>query len=216
MNEPLNLEALYFKDINRYSVLSEKEERDLIKNVQNNSTSAITTLITSNLRFVTTIAKKNLNKGLTLLELINEGNIGLIKAAQHFDFNKNIKFITYASWWIRQKIQKALKGQVVTVHIPENRYVFYNKFKRNLSKNNWDYYKTINMNQFKNHEQDISDVENKLHYLSLDSPTSLNEDSNITLQDTIGDDPTQCSENEQEELENILEEALNSHPSFRQ
>jgi RNA polymerase primary sigma factor len=209
MNEQLNLETLYFKDINRYSVLSEKEERNLIKSVQNNSTPDISTLITSNLRFVATIAKKNLNKGLNLLELINEGNIGLIKAAQHFDFNKNIKFITYASWWIRQRIQKALKEQVVSVHIPENRYIFYNKFKSKLSKNNWDYYKTINMPQFKKHEQEITDVENKLHDISLDSLTNLNDEKNITLQDTIGEDPTQYIENEREELENILKEALN-------
>ena len=106
-------ESLYFRDLNRYPTLSQQEEEALLTIIRTGETeeirkSALQRLIRGNLRFVVSVARKYQGRGLALLDLINEGNIGLYKAAKRFDMNKDVKFISYAVWWIRQSIQKAL------------------------------------------------------------------------------------------------------------
>ena len=101
-------EALYFRDITRFQMLTDQQERELVLSVQRKEPGAVNKLITANLRFVVSVAKRYRGRGLTYLELINEGNLGLLKAASRFDLNMNVKFISYAVWWIRQSIQKAL------------------------------------------------------------------------------------------------------------
>ena len=114
-------ETLYFRDINRYRVLTEPQERELVLRVKQNEEGAINELITANLRFVVSVARRYRGRGLSYLELINEGNVGLLKAAKRFDMNMNVKFISYAVWWIRQSILRALSEHSRVVRLPVNR-----------------------------------------------------------------------------------------------
>lgn len=209
---PTRTESLYFRDINRYRILAEDEERDVIRSVQDNDSEAISVLITSNLRFVVSVARRYRGRGLSFLELINEGNIGLLKAAKRFDLENKVKFISYAVWWIRQSIQKALFEQTGTVRIPPNKIALLAKFKRALDKNAGDYFETISMNDFKEHEQDIIDVMDKLRGVSLDAPISNNQgaegESTKTLQDILGEEPNQDAESERMELGKVIDSVL--------
>jgi RNA polymerase primary sigma factor len=204
-------ETLYFRDINRYKVLTDEEERDLVVRVQNDEDGAIDKLITANLRFVVSVARRYRGRGLSYLELINEGNIGLLKAAKRFDLNMNVKFISYAVWWIRQSIQKALFEQAGTVRIPPNKIALINKFKQALERNQGDYNLTITEKDFEGHESEIVDIMEKLKGVSLDSPVSSSgndEDSSKTLADMLGEEPDQDGENERRELGNVLDSCL--------
>jgi RNA polymerase primary sigma factor len=205
-------ESLYFRDINRYRILNEQEERDIIIKVQKNQNGAITKLITSNLRFVVSVARRYRGRGLSFLELINEGNIGLLKAAKRFNLDNKVKFISYAVWWIRQSIQKALFEQTGTVRIPPNKIALLAKFKKALDKNAGDYFETISMNDFKEHEQEIIDVMDKLRGVSLDAPVNANAaidgDGTKTLQDVLGNGPNQDEESERKELGKVIDSVL--------
>ncbi|MBD3344340.1 MAG: sigma-70 family RNA polymerase sigma factor [Chitinivibrionales bacterium] len=204
-------EALYFRDINRFKVLSDVEERKLVKLVKDNEEGAINKLISANLRFVVSVARRYRGRGLSYLELINEGNIGLLKAAKRFDLNMNVKFISYAVWWIRQSIQKALFEQAGTVRIPPNKIALVNKFKRALDANDGDYHKTIMMEEFKEHEREIIEVLDKLKGLSLNAPVGNakpDEESTKTLLDVLGEEPNQNEESERLELGNVLDSVL--------
>lgn len=207
----IKTEALYFRDIKRYDVLNEDEERELIRRVQHQDLEATNKLITANLRFVVSIAQRYRGRGLSFLELINEGNMGLLKAAKRFDHKKEVKFISYAVWWIRQAIQKALFEQSGTVRIPPNKIALVNKFKAALDRNCGDYKSTIEMEQFREHENDIVEVMEKMRGVSLDAPLSSSgqeEDSIKTLQDVLGEDPDQDGESERKQLVSVLDSVL--------
>ncbi|MBN1984507.1 MAG: RNA polymerase sigma factor RpoD/SigA [Chitinivibrionales bacterium] len=204
-------EALYFRDINKYKVLTDEEERELVKAIQETKKGAADTLITSNLRFVVSVARRYRGRGLSYLELINEGNIGLLKAAKRFDIKKKVKFISYAVWWIRQSIQKAIFEQAGTVRIPLNKIALVNKFKKALESNKGNYALTMMMEEFQRYEQEIVDVMDKTHGISLDSPIvneNNNDDSIKTLQDVLGEKPNQDEESERRELGRILESIM--------
>ncbi len=203
-------EALYFRDINRYRVLTDSEERELVTAVQHNRPGAADKLITSNLRFVVSVARRYRGRGLSYLELINEGNLGLLKAAKRFDINMNVKFISYAVWWIRQSIQKALFEQTGTVRIPPNKIALINKFKHALERNSGDYHKTIMEDEFRERERDIVEVMEKLRSISLETPIGdgFDDDSVRTIMDVLGEDPNQESDNERSELKDIIDSAM--------
>lgn len=99
----------YFNDINKYKPLLKTEERKIGKKIKNGEKAAIEQLITSNLKFVVSIAKRYKSYGIPFSDLISEGNIGLVRAAYKFDYKKDVKFISYAVWWIRQAIQEYIK-----------------------------------------------------------------------------------------------------------
>lgn len=204
-------EALYFRDINRYKVLNDEEERVLVKAIQDGKPSATNKLVTCNLRFVVSVARRYRGRGLSYLELINEGNIGLLKAAKRFDIKKQVKFISYAVWWIRQSIQKAIFEQAGTVRIPLNKIALVNRFKKALDANKGNYNKTIMLDEFRKYEQEIVDVMDKTRGISLDSPIAKenNSEDNIkTLQDVLGEKPNQDEESERRELSTILENVM--------
>ena len=98
----------YFNDINKYDLIEPEEESELAERIQQGDKQALQRLVNGNLRFVVSVAKQYQNKGLTLEDLISEGNIGLVKAAEQFDHTKGFQFISYAVWWIRQSIMQAL------------------------------------------------------------------------------------------------------------
>jgi RNA polymerase primary sigma factor len=112
---------LYLKEISRYPLITREEEARLARRIRNGEREALDKLCRSNLRFVVSVAKKYQNQGVALADLINEGNLGLIRAAHKFDETKGIKFISYAVWWIRQAILQALAEQSRIVRVPLNR-----------------------------------------------------------------------------------------------
>ena len=111
----------YLKDLNRIPLLTADEEKDLAVKAAAGSKAAKNKLINANLRFVVAIAKTYQNRGFELMDLISEGNIGLIAAVDHFDVSKGYKFISYAVWWIRQSIQKALSDRSRAIRLPSNK-----------------------------------------------------------------------------------------------
>ncbi len=213
-------ESLYFRDLNRYPTLKPEEETALISIIKNGETeeirqSALQHLICGNLRFVVSVARKYQGRGLSLLDLINEGNLGLFKAAKRFDSTKDVKFISYAVWWIRQSIQKALFEQVGAVRIPPNKLTLVNRFKRALVQNGGDYEKTMAMPEFADSEQDIVEVMEKIVDISLDAPISddgSSGDSVSSLMDVLGTEGNQEDEMEKQERKALIEETLKSLP----
>jgi RNA polymerase primary sigma factor len=111
----------YLRDISIYPLINREEEVRLAQRIRVNDQEALDKLVRSNLRFVVSVAKKYQNQGVSLADLINEGNLGLIRAAHKFDETKGIKFISYAVWWIRQAILQALAEQSRIVRVPLNR-----------------------------------------------------------------------------------------------
>src|ERR1700704_1627219 len=111
----------YLREISQYPLITREEEVRLAQSIRNGNEEALGRLVRSNLRFVVSVAKKYQNQGVSLADLINEGNLGLIRAAHKFDETKGIKFISYAVWWIRQSILQALAEQSRIVRVPLNR-----------------------------------------------------------------------------------------------
>ena len=121
---------MYLKEIGKIELLNADQERDIAQRMADGDEEAKEMLINSNLRLVVSIAKKYMNRGLSLLDLIQEGNIGLIKAVDKFDYTKGFKFSTYATWWIRQAITRASADQARTIRIPVHMVETINKLTR--------------------------------------------------------------------------------------
>jgi len=214
------VEALYFKDLNHYQTLSTEEEQALIQilrdeNKRNIHNAALRKLICGNLRFVVSVARKYQGRGLSLLDLINEGNLGLFKAALRFDCAKDVRFISYAVWWIRQAIQKAIFERIGAMRIPPNKLTLVSRFKKALSSNLGDYEKTFCMPEFRDNEKDIIDIMEKMMEISLDSPASddTNSDSVGTLLDVLeGTSENQDDYVRESELQDMVSEVLSKLP----
>lgn len=120
----------YLQDIGRAEMISPEEEVELSMRIQRGDQLALTRLVRANLRFVVSVAKQYQSKGLGLIDIINEGNVGLIKAAQRFDSTRGFKFISYAVWWIRQSILQAITEKSRLVRLPSNQEGLVSKIKR--------------------------------------------------------------------------------------
>jgi len=125
---------MYLREIGRISLLTAQEEVELSKRAEKADAAAKERLINSNLRLVVSIAKKYVGRGLSLLDLIEEGNIGLMRAVEKFDWRKGYKFSTYATWWIRQAITRAIADQARTIRIPVHMVETINRFIRTSRK----------------------------------------------------------------------------------
>lgn len=204
-------EQLYFRDLYRHQVITPDEEKDLVQKIKGDDQKALNRLILGNLRFVVSIARRYQGKGLSLLELINEGNLGLYKAAKRFDATREVKFISYAVWWIRQSIQKALFEQVGAVRIPPNKLALVNRFKKALVQNGGDYQKTMALPDFHDSEREIAEVMDKIADVSLNAPVGSDSDARdavTTLMDVLGNEGSQEPETSKKELAFALDTVL--------
>ena len=123
----------YLQEIGKYELISVEEEVELAQRIKKGDQSAIEKLTKANLRFVVSVAKQYQNQGLNLPDLINEGNLGLIKAAEKFDETRGFKFISYAVWWIRQSIMQAINEQSRIVRLPLNQVSSLSKYNKAVS-----------------------------------------------------------------------------------
>ena len=182
----------YLRDIRHYPLLSHEDEVHLIKQFRSGDSRAADKLVTSNLRFVVSIAKKYQHLGLPLSDLINEGNIGLINAIGQFDENRGGKFSSYASWLIKRQIFQALADTSKIVRIPIKRVLSLLKQHRKLVQlsNQLRQYDT-NTDTLRHIEKQMEQIKRKLNasypYLSLDAPLSANNASG-SLMDFVSED----------------------------
>ena len=124
----------YLQEISKETMISAEEEVDLAQRIKKGDTKALERLTKANLRFVVSVAKQYQNQGLSLPDLINEGNLGLLKAAERFDETRGFKFISYAVWWIRQSILQAISEQSRIVRLPLNQVGSVNKINREINR----------------------------------------------------------------------------------
>ena len=122
--------GIYFKDVSKLSMITPEKEVELTKRIKLGDKAAANELVTANLRFVISVAKQYQNKGLDLVDLIQEGNIGMLEAAYKFDETRGYRFISYAVWWIRQSIMRAISEQCRTVRVPMSQIVNMSKINK--------------------------------------------------------------------------------------
>lgn len=174
----------YLQEIGEEPLLSPEQEFDLARRIKSGDKIALEKLTRANLRFVVSVAKQYQNQGLSLGDLINEGNLGLIKAANRFDESRGYKFISYAVWWIRQGILQALAEQSRVVRLPLNRVGAFNKIGKALTELEKNYERepsAIEIAQLLNMSVlEVSDTINLSNrHLSLDAPFSQDEESRL-------------------------------------
>jgi len=166
------------------NLITPDEEVELAKKIQAGDQQALERLTKANLRFVVSVAKQYQNQGLSLGDLINEGNLGLIKAAKRFDETRGFKFISYAVWWIRQSILQALAEQSRIVRLPLNRVGALNKIGKELSKLEQEYERIPSAAELaESLEMTVSEVSDTLkisgRHLSVDAPFAQGEDNRL-------------------------------------
>lgn len=174
----------YLQEIGKVNLITPDEEVDLAKKIQAGDQDALERLTKANLRFVVSVAKQYQNQGLSLGDLINEGNLGLIKAAKRFDETRGFKFISYAVWWIRQSILQALAEQSRIVRLPLNRVGALNKIGKELSKLEQEYERIPSASELaESLEMTVSEVSDTLkisgRHLSVDAPFAQGEDNRL-------------------------------------
>jgi RNA polymerase primary sigma factor len=180
----------YFQEINKFSLISAEEEVELAVRIKQGDDAALEKLVLANLRFVVSVAKQYQNQGLSFSDLINEGNMGLVKAATKFDETRGFKFISYAVWWVRQSIIQAISDQTRIVHLPLNRVSSINKVAKAISNLEQKFSREPTDDEIGTYlELDTNDVKIvnsiKKRSVSLDSPISQNSESDYSLYDTI-------------------------------
>jgi len=172
----------YLQDIGREGLITPEEEVQLAKRIREGDQVALEKLTKANLRFVVSVAKQYQNQGLSLPDLINEGNLGLIKAAKRFDETRGFKFISYAVWWIRQSILQSLAEQSRIVRLPLNQVGSLNKIKKEASRLEQKYERTPSADEIAEAmEVPESKIDTALkistRYVSMDAPLAEDEDT---------------------------------------
>ena len=203
----------YLQEIGRVEMVSIEEEIELAQRIKKGDRKALEKLTKANLRFVVSVAKQYQNQGLSLPDLINEGNMGLIKAAEKFDETRGFKFISYAVWWIRQSILQAIAEQSRIVRLPRNQVGSMNKINRMLSKFEQENERRpsieeISESVYLSHEKidDALKIQNK--HVSMDAPLFEGEASNL-LDIMVNDDAPMADkslvlESLRAEIKNVL------------
>ncbi|MGA9364352.1 MAG: sigma-70 family RNA polymerase sigma factor [Bacteroidota bacterium] len=205
----------YLQEIGKVDLLTSEEEIDLARKIKKGDQKSLEKLTKANLRFVVSVAKQYQNQGLSLGDLINEGNLGLIKAAKRFDETRGFKFISYAVWWIRQSILQALAEQSRIVRLPLNRVGALNKIGKAFSTLEQEFEREPSASELAE-ELDMSlfEVADTLkisgRHLSMDAPFAQGEDNRLL--DVIQDERTPLPDNElmRESLSREVERALST------
>jgi RNA polymerase primary sigma factor len=179
----------YLQDIGREGLITAEEEVELARRIHQGDQLALEKLTRANLRFVVSVAKQYQNQGLTLPDLINEGNLGLIKAAQKFDDTRGFKFISYAVWWIRQSILQALAEQARIVRLPLNQVGSLNKINKAFSRLEQEFERPPSAEELATALEVTEDkIKDSLNvsgrHVSMDAPLTTNEDGG-TLMDVM-------------------------------
>lgn len=203
----------YLQEIGKVDLISADEEVELAQMIRNGDKEALEKLTKANLRFVVSVAKQYQNQGLNLPDLINEGNLGLIKAAKRFDETRGFKFISYAVWWIRQSILQALAEQSRIVRLPLNKIGSINKINKAFAHLEQEHERSPSSEELSEvldmREEDIKEsLKNSGRHLSMDAPLVEGEDSNmydvITTNDSPSPDRLLMVESLQIEIERAL------------
>ena len=196
----------YLQDVSKEEMITAEEEVELAIKIQSGDERALNRLVRANLRFVISVAKQYQNTGLTLEDLINEGNLGLIEAAKRYDHTKGFKFISYAVWWIRQSILKAAADNSRTIRLPHNRLGEIQKISKASNEFEQKNERTPTADELSDlTEMDVAKVEMSLKMskkqVSIDAPMSNDDDNNSlvsVLQNSDTPDPA----------DNLLQESL--------
>jgi len=205
----------YLQEIGRVNLLTPDEEIRLAIQIKKGNSQALETLAKANLRFVVSVAKQYQNQGLSLGDLINEGNLGLIKAAKRFDETRGFKFISYAVWWIRQSILQALAEQSRIVRLPLNRVGALNKIGKAYSNLEQEFEREPSASELAQKlDMEVSEVADTLkisgRHVSMDAPFSQGEEN--SLLDVIHNDelPSPDQELMKESLKAEIDRALST------
>ena len=204
----------YLQEIGREELVSVEEEVELAQRIRNGDRKALDKLTRANLRFVVSVAKQYQNQGLSLPDLINEGNLGLIKAAKKFDETLGFKFISYAVWWIRQSILQALAEQSRIVRLPLNQVGSLNKISKALSKFEQENERRPSPEELaKQLDIPVDKISDTLkvsgRHISVDAPFVEGEDNSLLDVLTNDDSPMADSSLNRESLSKEVERALN-------
>ena len=203
----------YLQEIGKVDLLTAEDEIALATKIRTGDSNALEKLTKANLRFVVSVAKQYQNQGLSLGDLINEGNLGLIKAAKRFDETRGFKFISYAVWWIRQSILQALAEQSRIVRLPLNRIGALNKIGKAYSNLEQEFEREPNASELANElDMDVTEVSDTLkisgRHVSMDAPFSHGEENSLLdvmeNEDQPSPDNTLISESLKVEIERAL------------
>jgi len=191
----------YLQEIGRVDMITADEEVELAKRIKNGDRAALDKLTKANLRFVVSVTKQYQNQGLALPDLINEGNVGLMKAAQRFDEKRGFKFISYAVWWIRQSILQALAEQARIVRIPLNKIGVINKINKAYSELEQMYERPPSAAELADAlecsvEEVRQSLKNSGRHVSMDASLVEGEDSSFNMYDLLPNDSLPGPENE--------------------
>ena len=203
----------YLQEIGKVDLITADEEVELAQRIKAGDQRALEKLTKANLRFVVSVAKQYQNQGLTLPDLINEGNLGLIKAAQRFDETRGFKFISYAVWWIRQSILQALAEQSRIVRLPLNKIGSINKINKMFALLEQSTERAPSAEEIaKELDMTVNDVKESMknsgRHLSMDAPLVEGEDSNLYDVLRSGESPNPDRELIHESLQTEIERAL--------
>jgi RNA polymerase primary sigma factor len=209
----------YFQEINKYDMISAEEEVELTIRIRNGDDDALNKLVLANLRFVISVAKQYQNQGLSFSDLINEGNLGLVRAAKKFDETRGFKFISYAVWWIRQAITEAISDQNRIVRLPLNRLSTISKITKAIPFLEQELEREPSDDELAEYlELPHNDVkranEIKKRQVSFDKPLSQDGNTDFNLYDLVqtGNIPTTDSNTLTESLEINIKRALSKLP----
>ena len=207
----------YLQEIGRVELISAEEEVELAKKIKAGDRAALERLTKSNLRFVVSVSKQYQNQGLSLPDLINEGNLGLIKAAERFDETRGFKFISYAVWWIRQSILQALAEQARIVRLPLNKIGTINKINRAFSELEQKFERPPSADELAEYldcstEEVKQSLANTGRHISMDAPLVEGDESSSSMYDVLLNDSLPGPENELvvESLRKDIERSLST------
>ncbi|MGE5382850.1 MAG: RNA polymerase sigma factor RpoD/SigA [Omnitrophica WOR_2 bacterium] len=205
----------YLQEIGKVELITADEEVALAQKIKQGDRNALEKLTKANLRFVVSVSKQYQNQGLSLPDLINEGNLGLIKAAQRFDETRGFKFISYAVWWIRQSILQALAEQSRIVRLPLNKIGSINKINKAYAKLEQEYEREPNYDEIAGlleiSENEVKEsMRNSGRHVSMDAPLVQDEDNNMYDVLRSDDSPTPETELLYESLRKEIERAVST------